>query len=294
MAGSGSSERLEAALDELYGAELSEFVATRKRLAGELRAAGDKDAAKALVAARRPTTAVWALNQMSRREPGLVESLLERSRELHDAQTRAAGGREEIRDVTRAHRGALADATDAALAALGPRATDGYRAQIAATLHAASVDDATGELLRSGRLIREVQGVTGFPEGPGLTLVPDLPPPAAPVPTAKKPPSAKRDTEGEEAAAGKSRQAEADRVERERAAAEELARRRAEADAAWQVARDEVAVAESAARERYEQVDRLEAELDQARRDAHDAEERAAGARREAARLARAAMKLQS
>ena len=33
----GASTAFESALDELYGSELSEFVATRKRLAGELR-----------------------------------------------------------------------------------------------------------------------------------------------------------------------------------------------------------------------------------------------------------------
>src|SRR6476660_475911 len=57
----------DAALDELYGVEPSAFVATRKKLAADLRAAGDKDGARALLAARRPSTAAWALNQLARR-----------------------------------------------------------------------------------------------------------------------------------------------------------------------------------------------------------------------------------
>src|SRR6266850_845028 len=57
---------LEDALDELYGAEPSEFVATRKRLSASLRDAGDKAGAKVLQGARRPSTSAWALNQLAR------------------------------------------------------------------------------------------------------------------------------------------------------------------------------------------------------------------------------------
>src|SRR6476646_5174656 len=175
MAASGKSETLEAALGELYGVDPSEFVAARKRLAAELRTAGEKDAAKTIQAARRPTTAAWALNQLSRQEPALVASFLAAGRELHAAQMGSStGGREAFRDATRAHREALAAATDAALATLESRATDAYRTQIIATLHAASVDDAVALQLHQGRLIREITGSTGFPEGPRLSLVPDL------------------------------------------------------------------------------------------------------------------------
>ena len=68
---------LEAALDELYGTYPAEFVTARKRLAATLRAGGDKAGAKVLQAARRPSTSAWALNQLARREPALVERLLD-------------------------------------------------------------------------------------------------------------------------------------------------------------------------------------------------------------------------
>lgn len=294
MAGSEKSDSLDGALDELYGVDPSDFVATRKRLAGELRSAGEKDAAKSLQEARRPTTAAWALNQLSRRDPELVESFLDRSRDLHAVQVGTrAGGREEMRDATRAHREALAAATDAALATLESRATDAYRTQILATLHAASVDEAVSEQLQQGRLIREITGSTGFPEGPALTLVPDLEP--APEPKSKRPPP-RRSTSKEErdaAAAETAQRAEEQRVERERAAAEDLERRRTEAEAEWQVAQDEATGAESAAAAAHERVEQLEQDLDQARRDARAADDRATSARREAARLARSVMKLQ-
>jgi hypothetical protein len=54
---------LEAALDELYGSDPTEFVAIRKRLASSLAAAGDTAAAKELRGARRPSTSAWALNR---------------------------------------------------------------------------------------------------------------------------------------------------------------------------------------------------------------------------------------
>lgn len=295
MAASGKSEALEAALDELYGVDPSEFVAARKRLAAELRSAGENEAAKTLQAARRPTTAAWALNQLSRQEPALVESFLAAGRELQAAQMGSTGGREAMRDATRAHREALAAATDAALATLESRATDAYRTQIIATLHAASVDDAVAEQLQQGRLIREVTGSTGFPEGPRLSLVPDLEEAPAPKREREPPKRATGDrTAREDAAAQKAKLAEQQRLERERAAAEELAQRRAEAEAAWQAAQDEVTTAESAAQTAHEQVEQLEQDLDRTRREARAADDRAASARRDAARLARAVTKLES
>src|SRR5437764_9645482 len=113
---------LEDALDELYGAEPSEFVPTRKRLSVSLRDTGDKAGAKVLQGARRPSTSAWALNQLARREPELVESLLDASSALYAAQTRGSNQPEVLRDAIRAHRDAVEAATDAATAILGARA----------------------------------------------------------------------------------------------------------------------------------------------------------------------------
>ena len=297
MMGPENSGSLEAALDELYGADPGEFVALRKRLAGEIRATGEKDGAKAVLAARRPTTAAWALNQVGRRDPGFFEALLDASRELHAAQT-GSGGRDAMRNATRAHRDALAAATDAALTMLGSRANDAYRSQIQATLHAASVDEVVGDELRHGRLTREITGSSGFLDAPGLMLVPDLEPAAEPK---RKPPPPKRaKREGSEhqdaaraAAEEKAKRAEQERIVREQAAAAERERQRVEAEAAWQAAQDAAGVAEAAAEGARAHVARLEQELDDARRDVRAVDDRAAGARREAARLAREAMKLQ-
>ena len=183
MAGTARLPTLEAALDELYGVEPASFVEVRKRLAGALRSAGDPAAAKSLLAQRRPTTAAWALNQLSREHPELVEAFLAASHDLERAQTgELAGGREAARDATRAQRDALDAVSDAALATLGDRGTDAFRATIQATLRAAGADAAVGEQLRHGRFERELTGATGFPDFPGLTLVPDLEPTSKPGP----------------------------------------------------------------------------------------------------------------
>src|SRR5258708_32203342 len=165
---------LEDSLDELYASDPSAFVATRKRLSAALRDAGDKAGGKVLQGARRPSTSAWALNQIARREPELLESLLEARRALYAAQTRRTNKAEALRDAIRAHRDALDAATDAAIAVLGSRANDAFRGEIVSTLRAVSTDEEIERQLQVGRLIREASS-SGFPDAAGLTLVPDLP-----------------------------------------------------------------------------------------------------------------------
>jgi hypothetical protein len=300
---------VDAALDELYAVDPGSFVEVRTRLAAELRGAGDSAGAKSVLSARRPTTAAWALNQLSREAPALVDAFLERSRELDRAQAgELAGGREAIRTATHEQRTALAEVTDAATAILGERATDAYRAQIQATLRAAGADPAVGDELRSGRFVRELSGPTGFPDVPNLSLVPDLedrPAPAkrAPVkraPTARAPapamPKPEPEHPGSSEAVGAERAAAAERARaaREREAEEARAARLAEAEEAARLAREELTASEAAAASVHERIDGLKRDLDAARHDARAVDDRVSRATREAARLERAATKLRS
>ncbi len=301
MAGSASPPTLEAALDELYGVEPSSFVEVRKRLAGALRSAGDPAGAKSLLAARRPTTAAWALNQLTREHPELVDTFLGASHDLERAQTgELPGGREAARDATRAQRDALEAVSDAALAVLGERATDAYRGAIQATLRAAGADPAVAEELRHGRFERELTGATGFPDFPGLTLVPDLKPTAT---TAAKPDRRARPRKGPpkpkpkpergvDRAEDRAAQAEQAPAAREREAAEERDRLRAEAEDAARLASEELAAAEAGAAAVHQRIDVLKHDLDRARHEARAADDRASRAAREATRLERAAAKL--
>lgn len=265
MVVSRREEPLEDALDELYAVDPSEFVSARKSLAARLRDIGDRDAAKAVQAARRPTKAASLLNQLARQRPDVVATLLDRGRELRAAQQRAITGRpDELRAATSAQRDALAEARDAAALIAGAGATEAVRTQMGDTLVAASADDEIGELLRRGRLVHEASGATGFPDAGGLRLVPSpasTPKGAAP----KKSPT----RSGRETAQGKDaeRALAAERKEAERARAAELVALRA----AQREARDDAAAAEDALRRAEARVDRLRDELDTAREDARRA-----------------------
>lgn len=64
------------ALATLYRAAFGEFVAERKRLAGELKAAGDKAGSALLLKLARPPISVWAVNQLWWREREAFEALI--------------------------------------------------------------------------------------------------------------------------------------------------------------------------------------------------------------------------
>jgi hypothetical protein len=265
---------LGSALDELYGTAPDDFVAARTRLAADRRAAGDNAGAKVLQAARKPTTAAWALNQLRRRAPGELDAFLERSRELR------AADRDTMRAALAGQRQAFNEVTDAALTILGPRANEGFRAQITATLHAATADETVAEELDRGRLVHEVTEA-GFPAGDVAPAPPRRERPSRPArPVAPAP--APDDSEA------RAEQAQAE----ERAAAEARDRRRAEADAALRDAEHAADAAAAAADEAAQLVEQRQAALDDARREQRAAADRARRARREAERLAAARNRL--
>jgi hypothetical protein len=253
---------LDTALDELYGSDPADFVANRKRLTTALRDAGEKTAATELQGARRPSTAAWALNQLARRRPELVETLLDRSRVLQAAQTRALSGKPDaMRDAMSAHRAALADATDATLAILGERANDNFRNEIVSTLRAASADEDTGQMLRSGRVIHEV-AFPGFPDAAGLTLV-SAPPESKQRGTGKpKPRRGDRPSTSSKSDAAARREHEREAKRRVELAQRQAALRRAAVAADAEAARAQ------------KRVDHLQKELAKAERELQAARER--------------------
>ncbi len=264
---------LDAALDELYGVEPGEFVATRKRLIAQLRTAGDKDALRVLQAARRPSTSAWALNQLARHHLDQVDALLARSKELLVAQTGAGSSKGEgLRGAMRAHREGLDTAIEAAAAILGARANEKFRAEIAATLRAASTDADVADQLRAGRLVHEVPG-GGFPDAFGLTLVPTAPDRGAGV------------SDGEELESETERD-DAREIERERERA--LAAERAELERRLTKLRTAVTHAEARTAQAQERVDHLGDELERARRELDAAREHSDKASAEADELAAA------
>jgi hypothetical protein len=257
-----ADDALDAALDELYATDPSEFVAVRKRLSTSLRNAGDKDGAKALLAARRPSTSAWALNQVARREPALIEGVLDASSALFAAQTRGSNKPDVLREAIRSHREAIEAAADAALGVLGARANDKFRSEIVSTLRAVSTDDETADQLRTGRVVREASA-SGFPDSGGLTLVPDLP--AATRKTGAKT-KAPDKVPGKHEARNKAEIAAREKREREE-------QKRA-ARAAKEAAREEAEAAEAEADRAQARVDELEDALESARRELQAARSR--------------------
>src|SRR5512146_560589 len=92
------------AVATLYRAPLSEFVAERKRLAAELKAAGNKDAATRFGKLVRPPVSAWVVNQLWWREQDAFQALLA-------AAARVKAG---DREASQAHRQTLGQLRDVA------------------------------------------------------------------------------------------------------------------------------------------------------------------------------------
>ena len=171
-------DRLAAAAAELYGAAPEQFTARRAELAATARQAGDRDAAKAIGALRRPTRAAWVVNTLARSDPAAPGKLAELAAALSAAQRAAQGPR--LRELS-AERWALIDALTAqALAAAG--LTDpppSLRAEVTETVSAALSDPGVAAQFAAGRLTRAAQwsGFGGAAAEPGAAgdARPDLP-----------------------------------------------------------------------------------------------------------------------
>lgn len=169
---------VEQAADELYGLAPGEFTSARDARAKELRSAGDREAANAVKALRKPTVAAWALNQLSRRKGKDLDRLLAAGEKLRAAQEEllAGGDRSAFQDAAARERELVAELTAAAAELAGEAGEHGtgLEEKVAATLHAAALDEETAAELRAGRLLREREAIGGF----GAAAPPSEPAPA--------------------------------------------------------------------------------------------------------------------
>jgi hypothetical protein len=83
---------VEDAVTGLYQLPLAEFVAARDQLVRQLRAVGDREAARRVAALRRPSISAWAANQLAQAAPSAMAELLETGAALHQAQQDALAG----------------------------------------------------------------------------------------------------------------------------------------------------------------------------------------------------------
>src|SRR3954452_25543843 len=84
----GEGETLEE-IDQLFALPLDEFTAARNELAKRLKQEGDAETAETVRAMTKPSVAAWAVNQLARREPEAVRSLLNLGSRLRSAQERS-------------------------------------------------------------------------------------------------------------------------------------------------------------------------------------------------------------
>lgn len=149
-------------LDALFALPPDEFVEARDRLAKELKAAGDGEAAAAVKKLRRPTVAAAAVNRLAREARSELDELLavgDRLREAYETLLHG-GGDSGVREATAAKRKLVGTLTKRALGfGTGGEA---QREAIADTLEAAVADSDAAEAVRGGRLTKELVAPSTF------------------------------------------------------------------------------------------------------------------------------------
>lgn len=110
----------------LYQVPLAQFTAERKRLADELRAAGDKKGGAKLRALPRPSVSAWVTNQLYWHARDRFDAMLAAAERLRGGDLAAQGD----------HRDAIAQLRQRATAML----TDAGHAPTSATLHKVSTN----------------------------------------------------------------------------------------------------------------------------------------------------------
>jgi hypothetical protein len=173
------------------------FTTARDRLAADLRAAGDAEAAKEVKALRRPTLVAWAVNASARARPQEVARLLDAGARLEEAQRQVLAGRggaADLRAAAAGRRDAVRSLTEGASEALeeANKAPGPHRDAIASTFEAASVDPTLGARLRAGTVEREARPLAGIGGFEGLSVLPGGAPPAKPDARAVRDPVARR------------------------------------------------------------------------------------------------------
>jgi hypothetical protein len=249
-------------LAELHAVAPAAFTRQRNARAAALAEAGQADAARAVRQLRRPTAALWAVNQLARAEPQRLAALLDavqgaRTSQLRDPQAATAALRRQ-----RAELEGLVERAGRLLDDQGIRLTVATTRRISDTLLGAAANRSLADELLHGRLIAEVPV-------PGFEVLTDLP--AAP-PAAQRRPVHEAD-EDERQRAERARAEEGRRAARRQQAEvlEHEAGARAAAVRQAQRAVDEASVALAAARARLAEAQRTAREAAAAARRARQA-----------------------
>jgi hypothetical protein len=155
---------------ELFAVDPADFIAARDEVVRALRSAGRRDDARRVKSLRRPTLAVWSVNQLGRRDGELVARFAEVSAALAAEQRetmQGTGDSDRFRSLVRQRRELVEDLASSAACFLDDLGAngEGQRFEIVAALEAVSSDAAMLEQLRVGCFTSTpTSGSTGFGE----------------------------------------------------------------------------------------------------------------------------------
>lgn len=145
--------------DELYGLTPAEFTAARNARARDIKDTKDAELAKRVMELRKPSPAAWGVNLLARHRAAELEQLAELGASMRDAQQDL--DRAQLAELTRQRR-ALVNALAREASALASEERHNLTAsvveEVAQTLQAALGDPSAAAAVRSGRLIRPLEG----------------------------------------------------------------------------------------------------------------------------------------
>jgi hypothetical protein len=173
------------AIDRLYAVRPADFVAERNAVAKALKAAGKGDEAARALKLPRPTPSVWAVNQLARHVPALVQRLVEATARLQ------AGGAGSYADALAVHREVLKQLRAKAeeiLEASQMRPTLDVLARVVHDLRAGVLHPESRSSIEGGRLVRDVadEGAANPFEQELPSSAPAAAPKATPEPDAER------------------------------------------------------------------------------------------------------------
>jgi hypothetical protein len=227
---------LPAETERLYGVPPDDFVKERDALARELRDEGRREEAERVRSLRRPSVALWAVDQLARRRELDLRRLLRAGERLRGGDRGAAD--DIAKEIDRLVRAAREIVTES-----GGRASDAALQRVASTLRAAVAEEEHASALAAGRLTEELEPA-GFESMAALV--------GAPAPTKER-------RQGRERPTAATRRRERERVQ---AAQEALSAARARARDLRRAADD----AEREARQARAAAEKAEAEAERAER----------------------------
>jgi hypothetical protein len=213
----------EDSLSRLFQLPAGDFTAARNALAKELREKGKVEEADRVAALRKPSAALWLVNQISQKAPAALAALIAATDKMREIQRHGRSG-DDLREAMRQQREALHE-----LLASAPM-SQAVQRRVQSTLQAAATSEP--DALREGRLEHELE-----PAGFEAVLAGGV---AAPPKPDKRAAEEKKKLEQELRAAEKKAQELADR-------AEEAERATAKAEASAAKAREHARAARAAA-----------------------------------------------